>query len=107
MFYWGAGTSLGFLTCLGYFVFLTGAIYLWRHRRELSFWVENEVSLFRRNLSRYVPSGPFYERRGESRLIVIPSSFVHTVVQLPRRRFSWGAFLLLLGMLLLALDFYI
>jgi hypothetical protein len=107
MFYWGSGPSLGLLTCLGYFVFLTGAIYLWRHRQEFSVWVESEVSLFRRNLSRYVPSGPFYERRGESRLIVIPSSFVHTVVQLPQRRFSLGAFLVFLGMLLFALDFFI
>jgi hypothetical protein len=107
MFYWGSGTSLGFLTCLGYLVFLSGAVYSWRHRQEFSYWLENEVSIFRRNLSRYVPSGPFYERRGESRLIVIPSSFVQSVVQLPRRRFSWGAFLLFLGMLLFALDFFI
>ena len=107
MFYWGSGTSLGFLTCLGYLAFLSGAIYSWRHRQEFSYWLENEVSVFRRNLSRYVPSGPFYERRGESRLIVIPSSFVQTVVQLPRRRFSWGAFLLFLGMFLFALDFFV
>jgi hypothetical protein len=107
MFYWGSGTSLGFLACLGYLLFVAGAIYFWRYRQEFSCWVENEVSLFRRNLSRYVPSGPFYERRGESRLIVIPSSFVHTVVQLPRRRFSWGAFLLFLGTVLFALDFFI
>jgi hypothetical protein len=107
MFYWGSGPSLGLLTCLGYFVFLAGAIYLWRHRQEFSVWVESEVSLFRRNLSRYVPSGPFYERRGESRLIVIPSSFVHTFVQLPQRRFSLGAFLVFLGMVLFALDFFI
>lgn len=107
MFYWGSGTSLGFLTCLGYLAFLGGAIYSWRHRQEFSFWLETEVSVFRRNLSRYVPSGPFYERRCESRLIVIPSSFVQSVAQLPRRRFSWGGFLIFLGMLLLALDFFI
>jgi len=107
MFYWGSGTSLGFLTCLGYLVFLAGSIYSWRHRHEFSFWLRAEVSLFRRNLSRYVPSGPFYARRGESRLILIPSSFVQTVAQLPRRRFSWGAFLLFLGLVLFALDFFI
>jgi hypothetical protein len=105
--YWGEGPTLGLLTCLGYFVFLAGAIYSWRHRQEFSYWVENEVSGFRRNLSRYVTSGPFYERRAESRLVVIPFSFVNTVVQLPRRRFSWGGFLLVLGMLLFALDFFI
>ncbi len=107
MFYWGSGTSLGFLTGLGYLLFLGGAIYSWRYRQEFSFWLHAEVSLFRRNLSRYVPSGPFYERRGESRLVVIPSCFVQTVAQLPRRRFSWGGFLIFLGMLLFALDFFI
>jgi len=107
MLNWGSGSSLGLLTCLGYFVFLAGAIHSWRHRQEFTFWLEGELSLFRRNLSRYVLTGPFYVRRGESRLIVIPASFVNTVVQLPRRRFSWGAFLLFLGMLLLAIDFYV
>jgi len=107
MFYWGSGTSLGLLTGLGYLAFLAGAIYSWRHRDEFSLWLQAEVSLFRRNLSRYVPSGSFYERRGESRLIVIPSSFVQSVAQLPRRRFSWGGFLIFLGLLLFALDFFI
>ena len=86
MFYWGSGSSLGFLTCIGYLVFIAGALYSWRHRQEFASWAQNELSLFRRNLSRYVPSGPFYERRGESRLVVIPSSFVNSVAQLPRRR---------------------
>ena len=107
MFYWGSGTTLGFLTVLGYAITLSGALYLWRYRHEFSFWVENEVSMFRRNLSRYVPSGPFYERRATSRLVVIPTSFVRTMVHLPERRFSWGAFLLCLGVLLCALDFFI
>lgn len=107
MFYWGSGPALGLLTCLGYFVFVFGAIYLWRHREELAFWMENEFSLFRRNLSRHVPSGPFYEPRGESRLRVIPSSFIHSVTQLPQRRFSWGAFLLFLGVFLFFIDFFV
>jgi hypothetical protein len=107
MFYWGSGPALGLLTCLGYLAFLLGALYLWRYREEFLFWVDNELSLFRRNLSRYVTAGPFYERRGESRLRVIPSSVFQSVTQLPRRRFSWGAFLLFVGFLLFFLDFFV
>lgn len=107
MFNWGVGAALGFLAFLGYVVFLLGALYLWRCRHEFSFWFDDELSLFRRNLSRYVPSGPFYERRAASRLVVIPASFVRTMVSLPQRRFSWGAFLLVLGILFFALDFFI
>src|SRR5271157_6520008 len=100
MFYWGSGPTLGLLTFLGYSVFVVGAIYLWRNREELSFWMENEFSLLRRNLSRFVPSGPFYEPRGPSRLRAIPSTVFHSVTQLPQCRFCWGAFLLFLGVLL-------
>jgi hypothetical protein len=107
MFYWGSGRSLGLLTCLGYGVFVLGAFFLWRHRDELAFWMGDQLSALRRSFSRYVPAGPFYERRGESRLRVIPVGFFHSVVQLPRRRFSWGAFLLFLGLFLFALDFFI
>jgi hypothetical protein len=107
MSYWGSGPALGLLTCLGYLVFLVGAFYLRRHWADFSFWMDNELSLFRRNLSRHVPVGPFYERRGESRLWVIPSSVFQSVTQLPRWRFSWGALLLFLGILLFFLDFFI
>jgi hypothetical protein len=69
--------------------------------------MDNEVSLLRRNLSRYVPAGPFYEPRGESRLRVIPASFLNSVTQLPQCRFSWGAFLLMLGAFLFFLDFFV
>ncbi|HTQ98104.1 MAG TPA: hypothetical protein VMH89_14935 [Candidatus Acidoferrum sp.] len=107
MFYWGSGPDLGLLTCFGYAVFVLGAVSLWRHRTEFTFWVDDELTTLRRNFSRYVPVGPFYERRGESRLRVIPVGFVHSVVRLPRRRFSWGAFLVFLGMFLFALDFFV
>jgi hypothetical protein len=107
MFYWGSGPALGLLTFLGYFVFVVGAIYLWRYREELSFWMENELSLLRRNLSRHVPVGPFYEPRSQSRLRVIPSSVFHSVTQLHHRRFAWGALLLFLGVFLFFLDFYV
>lgn len=107
MFYWGSGSTLGFLTFLGYAVFVAGGSLLWRNRAEFTFWVDDELSTLRRNFSRYVPVGPFYERRGESRLRVIPVGFVHSVARLRRRRFSWGAFLLFLGLFLFALDFFV
>jgi hypothetical protein len=105
--YWGSGPALGLLTCIGYAVFVLGAYSLWRHRAEFTFWMDKEISTLRRNFSRYVPVGPFYERRGESRLRVIPASFFHSMTQLPRRRFSWGAFLLFLGLFLFVLDFFV
>lgn len=107
MLYWGNGSALGALAILGYSVFLLGAFYFWRNRSDFTVWFDHELCLFRRNLSRYVPAGPFYLRRGESRLRVIPVSFFHSVTQLPRRRFSPGAFLLFLGLSLFLLDFFV
>ena len=107
MLYWGNGSDLGALAILGYSVFVLGAFYLWRNRADFTIWFDSELSLFRRNLSRYVPAGPFYLRRDESRLRVIPVSFVRSAMELPRRRFSLGAFLLFLGMSLFLLDFFV
>jgi hypothetical protein len=107
MTYWGAGSTLGLLTCLGYFVFSIGAIYLWRNRAEVSFWMDNEVSSLRRNFSRYESAGPFYIPRTQSRLRVIPQGVYQSVTQLPKRHFSLGAFLLLVGFSLFFLDFFI
>ncbi len=107
MSYWGSGPALGLLTCLGYGVFLLGSLYLWRYREEFSLWVENEFSAFRRSLSRFESVGSFYLPRSESRLRIIPVGVYHSVSRLPERRFSWGAFLLILGLLLFTLDFFI
>jgi hypothetical protein len=107
MFDWGSGPALGLLTCLGYGVFLFGCLYLWRCREELTLWMEDEFSALRRNMSRYESVGPFYLPRSESRLRVIPAGFLHSVSRLPQRRFTWGAFLLFLGLFLFVLDFFI
>ena len=104
---WGTGPALGLLTCLGNSVFLLGCIYLWRCRQEFLLWIEDEFTAFRRNLSRFEPAGSFYLPRAQSRLVVIPAGFFHSVSRLPQRRFSWGAGLLLLGLVLFALDFFI
>lgn len=107
MLNWGSGPSLGLLTFVGNFLFLFGAFFLWRRRNEFSSWMQSEVATLRRNLSRHVPAGPFYEPRLESRLRVIPAGFYRSVLQFPRTQFSWAAFLLLLGLALFLLDFFI
>src|ERR1700748_3779587 len=105
--YWGEGSTLGILTCVGYFVFVIGAICLWRCRQEISLWIDYELFLFRRRFSRYVAVGPFYGPRTQSRIWLVPSSLVHSVTRLSRRRFTWGAFLLWLGLALFFLDFFV
>jgi hypothetical protein len=107
MFNWGSGSSLGLLTGLGYSLFCLGALLLWRHREELFYWMDAEVALLRRNLSRHVPVGPFYEPRFESRFRVIHATFYRSAIQLRRRRFSWGALLLFLSFIFFALDFFV
>src|SRR6266851_8803210 len=57
---WGAGPALGPLTFIGYFLFAIGAALVWRNRDNFSIWVHDEISLFRRNFSRYTTIGPFY-----------------------------------------------
>lgn len=105
--YWGSGPTLGLLTCLGYIVFAFGSFSLWRHRSEFTLWVDDRLSAFRSSLSRYVPAGPFYRRRGESRLRVIPAGLMHSLLQLHRRDFFWAGCLLMLGLLLFTLDFFV
>ena len=78
--------------------FLLGSLYFWRHREELSLWVEDEFSAFRRNLSRFESVGPFYLPRTESRLRVIPAGFLHSVSRFPVAASTWSAFLLVLGL---------
>ena len=107
MSYWGSGPALGLLTCLGYSVFLLGAVQLWHCREEFALWAENEFSAFRRNLSRFESVGPFYLPRTESRFRLIPAGFLISVGHLFQRRFSLGAFLLVFGLLISTLDFYI
>jgi hypothetical protein len=107
MINWGSGPSLGLLTCIGYLVFVVGAVYLWRCRQEFSLWMDNELYLFRRRFSRYVPIGSFYGPRSESRIWQVPSSFVHSMSRLSQRRFTCGAFLLCLGLTLFFLDFFV
>ena len=105
--FWGAGPALGLLTVSGYLLFMAGAVLMWRGRGEFSMWFHDELSFFRRNFSRYIPAGPFYALREESRLKAIPTSFFHSLSHLPRSRMNGGVILLVIGLLLFILDFFI
>jgi hypothetical protein len=104
---WGTGPALGLLTVSGYLLFMAGAALMWRTRGDFFVWLHDEFSIFRRNFSRYTPVGPFYFIREESRFKAIPASFIRSISFFPRSRFNRGPILLLIGLLLFALDFFI
>ncbi len=109
--YWGAGPELGLLSFFGCVLFVLGAAMVWRGRDDVLFWVHDEFSAFRRNASRHIPAGPFYTLREESLIKIIPHQFFHSLRRMPRSRMSRGEVLLLIGLLigplLLLLDFFI
>jgi len=104
---WGAGPALGLLTLLGYFVCMVGAVFIWRHRDDFFVWIQDEVSTFRRNLSRYTVIGPFYAPREESRLGLISCQFLYSPGRIARSHIKLGTILLFFGLLLFLLDFFI
>src|ERR1700731_1889780 len=105
--HWGAGHELGFLTLFGYLSFVAGAMLVWRGRDNIYVWVHDAGGAYRRTPPRYTPLGPFYSPREESRLKVIPSQMVRTLSAIPRSRYSYGAFLLFLGPLLILVDLFV
>jgi len=105
--YWGAGPGLGFLTFLGYLLLAVGAALVWRNRDDFSVWFQDEISVLRRSFSRYTPVGPFYMLREESRIKAIPTSFIRNLTRLPRSRFNGAAALLMVGMMLFLMDFFL
>jgi hypothetical protein len=104
---WGAGPTLGLLAVSGYLLFMAGAALVWRSRGDFFVWFQDELSFFRRNFSRYTPAGPFYAIREESRFKAIPVSFLRSITRFPRSRINSGAILLLIGLLLFVLDFFV
>jgi hypothetical protein len=109
--YWGSGQELGLLSFFGCIFFLMSAATVLRGRDEVFIWVQDEFTAFRRNASRHVPAGPFYTLREESLFKIIPNQFFHSFRRMPHRRMSRGELLLLTGLLigplLLLLDFFI
>ena len=105
--YWGEGSALGFLTFLGYLLFVFGAALVWRGREEVSVWIQDEACAARRSFSRFTPVGPFYGPRAESRLKTVPANFVRSFTRIPRRPITGGLILAFLGPLLVLLDFFL
>ena len=105
--YWGEGNTLGLLTFLGYLAFVIGATIVWRGRDDIFIWLVDEAGSLRRNLSRHQPAGPFYSPREESRLRTTPTHLVRTFTRVTRSRLSWAALLMLLGPVLVILDFFV
>jgi hypothetical protein len=95
------------LTVLGYLFFLAGLATTWRRREDVSMcvWLYSEVSVFRRNLSRYTVIGPFYRPRKQSRLKLLPGCFVGSLSRMPRALIYRSAVLLFIALLVVLLDF--
>jgi len=105
--YWGAGSAFGVLAFFGYLLLAMGALLVWRNRDDFSVWFQDEISVLRRSFSRYTPVGPFYMLREDSRFKAIPTSFVRNLTRLPRSRFNGAAALLMAGLMLFLLDFFL
>jgi hypothetical protein len=56
--FWGTGPALGFLTFIGYAVFVIGSAIVWRDRADVSVWIHDEVGAARRRFSRYTVNRP-------------------------------------------------
>src|SRR5689334_24948387 len=104
---WGTGSALGILSVLGYLVFVSGAVLLWRHRQEVPIWTHDEFAAFRRSVVRHAVEGCSSGLREESRFKLIPCRFLRSLERVPRRQINRGAILLCIGPLLLLLDFFI
>jgi hypothetical protein len=105
--FWGAGPTLGLLTFCGYLLSLLGAVIVWRNRSNFLLWIQDEISFFHRSFSRYTPAGPFYIPRSYSRFKSVPDYVLNSISRLSRTRINGGAALLLVGLLLFLLDFFI
>src|SRR5204862_6073355 len=103
----GRGPPLGLLTCCGYFLFLFGSFLVWLNRNNFLLWIQDEISFFQRSFSRYAPAGPFYIPRSDSRFKPVPHYLLNSLSRLSETRINGGAVLLLVGLLLFLLDFYI
>ncbi len=104
--FWGAGPALGFLSILGYFVFVCGAVLLWKNRQDVPTWTHDEFCALRRNLVRHAVASSGPGLREETRFKLVPAGFLRRLGRIPRRRINRGAILLCLGPLLLLLDFF-
>jgi hypothetical protein len=105
--FWGQGSALGLLTLVGYLVFVLGTALVWRGRKEVSIWFQDETGAVRRSFSRYTVVGPFYGPREESRLKAVPACFVGSLRRIPRNPITGGMILVFLGPVLVLLDLFL
>src|SRR5215470_3037084 len=105
--FWGTGPELGILTLCGYFLFLIGSVFAWRNRNNFPVWFQDEISIFHSSFSRFVPVGSFYIPRTESCVKAVPNYVLNSFVRNARNSVHGGGVLLLIGLLLFLLDFYI
>jgi hypothetical protein len=105
--YWGAGPDLGLLSILGYVFFIAGAAYMWRAREDVFIWLYSEASVTRRNLSRYIPVGPFYSPREESRFKIFLNCLLASLNRVPGTPVLRSAVLIGIAALLVSLDFFL
>jgi hypothetical protein len=104
---WGMGSNLGVLAMAGYIVFVAGAAHLWHNRADVPVWLHDETAALRRRFARHVAIAGFGSLREESRWKLCPGRYLRHIGGVRRRRINRGAILLLVGPLLLLLDFFV
>jgi len=104
---WGDGSSLGFLSLVGYLIFVCGAVLLWIHRNDVPTWLHDEFGALRRRLVAHTVPSKCPGLREESRFILLPTRFLRRLGRIPHRRINRAVILLCIGPLLLLLDFFI
>ncbi len=103
----GCRTSTGIFDATGIFLLCCGSDPGLAGAHQYICMGDDEVGAYRRTLSRYTPVGPFYSPREESRLKVVPYQMVRTLSCIPESRYSWAACLMVLGPVLVLLDFFV
>jgi hypothetical protein len=104
---WGTGSALGFLSILGYLVFVAGAVLLWFHRGDVPTWWHDEFGAIRRKMIFHAVPCKCAGLRDETRFKFVPTRFLRRLGRMPRRQINRGAILLCIGPLLFLLDLFI
>jgi hypothetical protein len=103
----GAGSALGLLAILGYAVFVSGAVLLWKNHSDVPVWVNDEFGAVRRSLIRHALAIRFHGLREEVACKAEPSGFIRRLARQSRRRINRGTILLSIGLLLFFIDLFI
>ncbi len=101
----GSGPSLGFLTFLGYLLFVAGAAALWKLREDLSVWAQGEFHSVRRLVARHMACAGIAGLREHERFKIFPGYFFCSLDVTRRERIARAVLLLFAGPVLFLLDF--